>query len=447
MKIDPSHCHIFNIEGDTIMALSSGGLYILDDIAAATVQCGAENPEEAGSILKNTFDSEAVKEAYLEIETLLKTPVRDHRCTPLKRELRALCLNITHKCNLACDYCFASEITGDNAQTMTLDVIKASLDFLFSKSEGVKKLQADFFGGEPLLAFDLVKEAVQYAKCLEKRFDKTIQFTLTTNGVLLNKEVVRFLYDNKINLIISLDGCREINDLHRKFKDGTGSYEKIIDNIMYAVKAMDPDSYYIRGTFTAQNMNLPETLKFYQNMGFKNVSLEPVTSTEDRNYAIKDEHLKELKEQYVKSAKWMINEDIRFFHFNLEMDNPLCLTRRITGCGAGVEYMGVDPLGDLYPCHQFIENSQFKMGNVFEGIHREDLVESFDKAVIYNKEGCISCWAKFYCGGGCHYKQYSQTGSFYKTSQTDCRLFRERMESALWYNAIKRKKGLSVKKS
>lgn len=430
--------HIFTVHGETMMSPASGELFVLDDLAEALLESGAASSEEAIEKLTPRFDSLSVEKAYKELNFILNRPIKDHSRDNPPRQLRALCLNITHRCNLACTYCFAEKLTEQNAVSMTPEVIRQSFDFLFEKSGDVKRLQVDFFGGEPLIVWDRVKEGVEYARSLEKKYDKYVLFTLTTNATLLTGEIIDFIKDNNISLILSLDGEEKIHDFHRRYRSGKGSFDIVLNNIEEVKRKLGKNDYYIRGTFTSQTSDILSTLKFYNKEGFYNVSLEPVSTTEKTAYSIDESHLESLSDSYRDAAKWMLDKDMSFYHFNLEMDNPLCLTRRITGCGAGVEYMAVDPRGDLYPCHQFIENESFKIGNVFTGIEDSHMVEDFQKSTFYAKDFCRDCWARFYCGGGCHYQQYSTTGSITKPSPFYCKLFKSRLETALWFNMKKR---------
>ncbi len=430
--------HIFTVHGDTLMSVVSGELFVLDDLAKALMECGAESAEEAVEKIGSHFPAQSIEKAYRELNYILSRPVKDHSNDNPPRNLRALCLNITHRCNLACTYCFAEKLTEQNAASMTSEVVRQSFDFLFENSGDIKRLQVDFFGGEPLLAWDRVKEGVEYARRLEKKFDKYVLFTLTTNATLLNDEIIDFIKSNNMSLILSLDGEEKIHDFHRRYRSGKGSFNNVLNNINKVMQRLGKNDYYIRGTFTSQTLDILSILKFYKESGFYNVSLEPVSTMEKTEYSLDESCLESLQASYKEAAKWMLDKDISFFHFNLEMDNPLCLTRRITGCGAGVEYLAVDPVGDLYPCHQFIENNKFRIGNVFTGIDRPDVVNSFCKSTFYEKELCSDCWARFYCGGGCHYQQYSTTGSIHKPSNFYCKLFKGRLETALWYNMKKR---------
>jgi len=437
MKLTRNDYHTFVVFDDTLTALASGEVFILDDMAKALLKSEANSEKEAVKLLSSRFSPEMIINAYCEMNQILSRPIKNHENYRPPRKLRALCLNITHRCNLACEYCFAGKLTNEHAPSMTWEVVRAAFDFLFCESEGVRKLQVDFFGGEPLLVFDRVKEAVKYGRSLEKKFDKSIQFTLTTNATLMGDEIIDFIRENNISLILSLDGRKKQHDLYRRYRGGKGSFDIVLNNIERVKRRSGKNDYYIRGTFTSNTLDILSTLKFYNEMGYYNVSIEPVASRENSGYALGQKHLKTLLSRYREAAKWMLDKPLNFYHFDLEMNNPLCLTRRITGCGAGVEYMAVDPLGDLYPCHQFIDG-KFKLGNVFTGVESRAITEVFRNSTIYDKERCSSCWARFYCGGGCHFTQYLESGSIKRPSSFHCKLFRERLEVALWYNVKKR---------
>jgi uncharacterized protein len=447
--------HIFQVNSDTLLALPGGEVFLLDDIARDLINSSAKTINEAKKRLSGRYAGPEITKAFEEIKTIFARPVKDHRNDSPCRKLRALCLNVTHKCNLACTYCFARDLTRDQAISMPVSIAKKALEFLAKESGDINRLQVDFFGGEPLLAKETVFNAVEHARSIEKATQKKFLFTLTTNAVLLDEEIVEFVKSNRMSLILSLDGRELVNDLHRRGRrdacaprggaSGGGSFESVIKNIRMAKSCLRSDDYYIRGTFTSENLDILDTLRFYDEEGFGNVSLEPVSARDSASYSIKTEHLERLMKSYQDAAAWMLGKKMKFFHFNLETENPLCLTRRITGCGAGVEYLAVDPLGDLYPCHQFIGQDSFRMGNVISGIGEEDVAKIFKKSTIYSKEGCDVCWARFYCGGGCHFQQYLASGDISKPSRLHCDIFMGRLEVALWYNAMKELKDSPAK--
>ncbi|MCE1245622.1 MAG: SPASM domain-containing protein [Firmicutes bacterium] len=394
----------------------------------------------AGDAVNTVYTSEEIAEARGELERILCRKIKDHSGDTPPRQLRAICLNVTHRCNLACEYCFAGKVVDKCAPSMDSAIVRQSIDFLIRESGDVPRLQVDFFGGEPLLVFPLVKEGIIYGEQRAAETGKRIGFTLTTNAVLLNDEVIDFVKEHNVSLILSLDGDRDANDAHRKTHNGDGSFDVVFKNISKVKEKLNKNQYYVRGTFTSKTPEIHSALEFYDKQGFYNVSLEPVTSEDGTGYALREQDMPTLLDSYNKAAQWMLDRDMQFFHFNLEMDNPLCLTRRITGCGAGVEYMAVDPGGNLYPCHQFIEMQGYSIGDVFNGISNDKLIETFRQSTIYQKEGCSDCWARFYCGGGCHFRHFSENGDINRPSSLSCRLFTKRLETALWYNVKKREK-------
>lgn len=427
--------HHFQVNGDSLLSLSTGEVFLLDDLGADLIRSGKTTALEAVEALKGSYDADKIATAFTELSKILSRPPADHSSHNPPRMLRALCLNVTHRCNLACGYCFAERLTGDRACDMTGETAGKALDFLFEKSHGVNRLQVDFFGGEPLMVIDVVKDAVKHGRILEKNSEKQFLFTLTTNATLLTPEIIDFIEENRISLILSLDGPEGVNDKFRKYRNGGGSFSQIIKNIRSVRDRLKPDDYYIRGTYTAETPDILETLKFFDSEGFYNVSLEPVSASGDKSYAFSEESLREILDSYHKAARWMLDKNLKFYHFNLETDNPLCLTRRITGCGAGVEYMAVDPAGDLYPCHQFVEFENFRLGSVYRGIENREMSDLFRNSTLYGKEGCGSCWARFYCGGGCHFQHFITNGSIDKPARFQCDIFKGRLEGALWYNA------------
>jgi uncharacterized protein len=430
--------HIFTLHGDTILNLPSGELFLLDELAAELIRYAECLSEDLMSKFSEKYELCDIEKARKEMEYVLSRPVKDHRNTKMPRALRAMCLNITHKCNLACTYCFAERLTDENAGTMTPEIVRRALDYLCMESEDVSRLQVDFFGGEPLLAFDLVKEGTAYGRKLETKYDKKFQFTLTTNALLLNDDVIDFVREQNMSLILSFDGPVEMHDLFRSTRSGKGSHEAVLRNIRKVRDNLDPADYYIRGTFTSQTLDIKRILEYYLDEGFRNVSLEPVSSPENQPFALTEEHRDNIIRQYHEIAAWLVDKPMNFYHFNLEMDNPLCLTRRITGCGAGVEYVAVDPEGNIYPCHQFIEDSRYLMGNVLQKGRSAEITEYYRNSTIYEKENCEKCWARFYCSGGCHFQHFIKNGDINKPSKLYCDIFKGRLEAALWFNVRRR---------
>ncbi len=319
---------------------------------------------------------------------------------------------------------------------MSLEVGKKALDYLVKHSGARRNLEVDFFGGEPLMNFNLVKELVQYGRSLEQEYNKNFRFTITTNGVLLDDEKIDYINENMSNVVLSLDGRKEVNDNMRKTISGEGSYDIILPKFKKMVEKRGDKDYYIRGTFTSNNIDFSkDALDFYNN-GFKKISIEPVVTSEEMDYALREEHLQLVLDEYEKFSKEYINikkmdKDFYFFHFMIDLKQGPCIIKRAVGCGAGSEYMAVTPEGDLYPCHQFVGEEGFKIGTVFDGVENTSLREKFKKANVYNKEECRECWARFYCSGGCHANSYHAHKDLSKAYKLGCEMEKKRIECAI----------------
>lgn len=355
--------------------------------------------------------------------------------------VKALCLHIAHDCNLACKYCFAEEgeYKGRRA-LMSYEVGKQALDFLVASSGNRRNLEVDFFGGEPLMNFDVVKDLVAYGRQLEKQHNKKFRFTLTTNGILLNDEIMEFLNKEISNVVLSLDGRREVNDFMRPCRNNKGSYDLIVDKFIKLAQSRNQTNYYVRGTFTHHNLDFCEDVKHLADLGFKQISVEPVVAPESEGYAIKEEDLPLLFDEYDKLARLMIERRkekraFNFFHFMIDLSGGPCVAKRLSGCGSGTEYLAVTPWGDLYPCHQFVGQEEFLMGNVFEGIKNTALRDEFLACNVYSKEKCRGCFAKFYCSGGCAANSFNFTGNINDTYDIGCELQRKRVECAIMLKA------------
>ena len=351
--------------------------------------------------------------------------------------IKALCLHIAHTCNLNCEYCFASQgkYHGERA-LMPLEVGKRAIDFLIENSGTRHNLEVDFFGGEPLMNFDVVKQIVKYAREQEKIHNKNFRFTLTTNGVLIDDDVIDFANKEMNNVVLSLDGRKEIHDLTRKTITGKGSYELIVPKFKRFVESRNGKSYYIRGTFTHNNVDFTKDIFHMADLGFKELSMEPVVCNPKEPYALTEEDLPALYEQYEILAKEMIErnkkgEGFTFYHYMLDLENGPCIYKRISGCGSGTEYMAVTPWGDLYPCHQFVGDEKYKLGDIFNGVNNTEVRDSFKLCNAYAREGCRDCWAKLYCSGGCSANSYHATGDIKGIYEYGCKLFKKRIECAI----------------
>lgn len=345
--------------------------------------------------------------------------------------LKALCLNAAHMCNMNCRYCFAAQGDfGMQPGLMELEVAKRAVDFLIAHSAGRRHLEIDFFGGEPLLAADMLRQLVKYCRSLEATHGKEFAFTLTTNGLLLNKDIIDWVIDNNIGVILSLDGRPEVHDHYRPLKNGSGSYEAVLPKIKAMVEA-NPVSCYVRGTFTRQNLDFAEDCRHLFQLGFNSISLEPAVGP-DNGFAIQKDDLPRVIEEYDRLVDILAEYEasgrkVHFYHFNLDMQKGPCLAKRLTGCGAGVEYLTVTPQGDLYPCHQLVGEEGFWMGNVSGGQPDPDIKQRFSQCQVHDKE-CAWCWARYYCGGGCLAQAYLQNGSLKQPHEVSCKMHRKRVE-------------------
>ena len=355
--------------------------------------------------------------------------------------VKALCLHIAHDCNLACKYCFAEEgeYKGRRA-LMSYEVGKQALDFLVANSGERRNLEVDFFGGEPLMNFQVVKDLVLYGRELEKVHDKKFRFTLTTNGILLDDDIMEFANREMSNVVLSIDGRKDINDMMRPSRNGKGSYEIIMPKFQKFAESRNQDNYYVRGTFTRNNLDFSEDVKHLADLGFKQISVEPVVAPPEEPYALREEDLPVLFEEYDKLAKFIIErkregKDFNFFHFMIDLSGGPCVAKRLSGCGSGTEYLAVAPWGDLYPCHQFVGMPEFLMGNVFEGVKRADIQEEFKQCNVYSKEKCKKCFAKFYCSGGCAANSYNCHGTINDCYDIGCELQKKRVECAIMIKA------------
>lgn len=358
-----------------------------------------------------------------------------------KTVVKALCLHIAHDCNLACRYCFAEEGEYHGRRAlMSLEVGKKALDFLIHNSGSRRNLEVDFFGGEPLMNWQVVKDLVAYGREKEKLYDKHFRFTVTTNGVLLNDEIQEFINQEMDNVVLSLDGRKEINDKMRPFRNGKGSYDLIVPKFQRLADSRNQERYYVRGTFTRNNLDFSNDILHFADLGLKQMSIEPVVGEETDPYAIRKEDLPQIMEEYDKLAKIMIEREKRgkgfnFFHFMIDLEGGPCISKRLSGCGSGTEYLSVTPWGDFYPCHQFVGREEFLMGNVDEGITKPEIADEFRGCSVYSKEKCKTCFAKFYCSGGCMANAYNFHGTIHDAYDIGCEMQRKRVECAIMMKA------------
>lgn len=415
---------------------------LLEELLSQAEITGFDQKEDALVHLINEVleDVEQLKQdGALFTKDIYETYIKDFKSR--STVVKALCLHIAHDCNLACRYCFAEE--GEykgHRELMSYEVGKQALDFLIANSGKRRNLEVDFFGGEPLMNFQVVKDLVKYGRGLEAIHNKKFRFTLTTNGVLLNDDIMEFANQEMSNVVLSIDGRKEINDQMRPSRNGRGSYELIVPKFKKLAESRNQTDYYVRGTFTHNNLDFSEDVKHLADLGFKQISVEPVVALPEEPYAIKEEDLPKLFEEYDKLAKLMLEykkegKDFNFFHFMIDLTGGPCVAKRLSGCGSGTEYLAVTPWGDLYPCHQFVGEEQYLMGNVFEGVKTPDMVQEFKHCNVYSKEKCRDCFAKFYCSGGCAANSFKFHGDINDAYDIGCELQKKRVECAIMLKA------------
>ena len=435
-----------------VLDVNSGSVHVVDEIVYDMVGLLDEgkSEEEILTALKDRYQEEDIKTALEECAVLKKEQmlftedVYEKAIDSFKDRptvVKALCLHIAHDCNLACRYCFAEEgeYHGRRAM-MSYEVGKQALDFLIANSGNRKNLEVDFFGGEPLMNWKVVKDLVAYGRSQEKIHNKHFRFTLTTNGVLLNDEIMEFANKEMANVVLSIDGRKEVHDYMRPFRKGKGSYDLIVPKFQKFAESRNQEKYYVRGTFTHNNLDFSKDVLHLADLGFKQISVEPVVSLPEEPYAIKEEDIPVICAEYDKLAAEMVKRhregnDFNFFHFMIDLTGGPCVYKRLSGCGSGTEYLAVTPWGDLYPCHQFVGEEGFLLGNVFEGIKNTDLVDEFKCCNVYAKEKCRNCFARFYCSGGCAANSYKFHGSINDAYDIGCELQKKRIECAIMIKA------------
>lgn len=434
-----------------VLDVCSGAVHVVDDVVYDVIALYEQkNLPEILKELSASYKEEDIKEAYEEIEELKEEGLlfaedeyKEYVIDFKKRQtvVKALCLHIAHDCNLACQYCFAGkgEYHGDKS-LMSLEVGKKAIDFLIQNSGNRRNLEVDFFGGEPLMNFEVVKGIVAYGRSLEEKYNKKFRFTLTTNGMLLNDEVMEFANKEMSNVVLSVDGRKEVNDRMRPTPNGKGSYDIFMPKFLKLAELRNQTNYYVRGTCTHYNLDFSKDVLHLADLGFKQISVEPVVSLPDEPYAIKEEDLPILFEQYDILAKELIKRKkegngFNFFHFMIDLEQGPCVAKRLSGCGSGVEYLAVTPWGDLYPCHQFVGEEDYLIGNLDEGITNEALRDEFKLCNVYAKEKCKNCFARFYCSGGCAANSYKFHGSILDAYDIGCELQKKRIECAIMIKA------------
>jgi len=442
--------HSFRQNGyNIVLDAASGSVHVVDEVAYDVIN--AYEREDKEQILKSVCEkhgitAEEALECIADVEEIKargklfsEDTFKPNANILAKRDsvIKALCLHVAHTCNLDCEYCFAAQgkYRGERA-LMSYDVGRRALDFLVENSGTRHNLEVDFFGGEPLMNFDVVKRLVEYARDIEEKCGKHFRFTLTTNGMLIDDDVIDFCNREMDNVVLSLDGRKEVHDRFRKTAGGNGSFDVIVPKFKKLVDARKNGSYYMRGTFTHFNPDFTEDIATMLDLGFDELSMEPVVCPPTDKYALTDEDKEILYGQYEKLADMMIErrkagKPFTFYHYMLDLDGGPCIYKRISGCGSGTEYLAVTPTGELYPCHQFVGNKDYLMGDIWQGVTRTDIRDKFKKCNAYSRKECEECWARLYCSGGCAANAYNSTGDINGTYAYGCDLFKKRIECAI----------------
>ena len=443
-----------------VLDVNSGSVHVVDEVSYEVIRLLDQGADEGGILaeLSGTWPEAELKEAYRECmqlkeagvlftDDVYEEAVLDFKARPTV--VKALCLHIAHDCNLACKYCFAEEGEYHGRRAlMSFEVGKLALDYLIAHSGSRRNLEVDFFGGEPLMNWQVVKDLVAYGREQEKKFDKNFRFTLTTNGVLLNDEIMEFCNREMANVVLSLDGRKEVHDRMRPFRSGQGSYDLVVPKFQKFVASRGNSRYYVRGTFTHYNLDFAKDVLHYVDLGFTELSMEPVVAPADADYAIREEDLPRIMEEYDSLAGAMVEREkqgkgFRFFHFMIDLTGGPCVYKRMSGCGSGTEYLAVTPWGDFYPCHQFVGEEKFLLGNVYDGIVRNDIVDEFKCCNVYTKPKCRDCFARYYCSGGCAANSYHFHGTINDAYDIGCELQRKRVECAIMIKAALADQGIA----
>lgn len=448
--------HTFTALGQYLAAdVNSGAVHVLDKLTYDLLTLIGEGPIGEGRIPQTLVEQlpqyapAELEEGWQELRVLqnagLLFTTDDYldpeaaMALPKAAVVKALCLHVSHDCNLRCRYCFAS--TGDfgtgHRMTMGFETAKKAIDWVVAKSGKRRNIEIDFFGGEPLMAMDTVKRTVEYARSLEKENDKVFRFTITTNGILLDDETIDYINREMSNVVLSLDGRQEINDRMRPTVNGKGSYEVIVPKFQKLVAGRGTKDYYVRGTFTRERLDFAQDVLHMGDLGFRHVSVEPCSGPANDPFAIRKEDLSRVEEEYETLAQALRDrKDINFFHFNVDLAQGPCVIKRLRGCGAGCEYVAITPDGDIYPCHQFVGKEEFRMGSVHDGSFDMEISGQFAQQNVYTRPACRECWARFYCSGGCSASNLLVNGDIISSNEVACAMERKRLECAIALNAI-----------
>ncbi len=442
-----------------VLDVESGGVHVVDKLTYELLDhieppLSPKCPEKAKLALLGLYTAEEIDSSYEELYELYEQGIlfsiddyRQFAENMAPSPVKAMCLHIAHDCNLRCEYCFAS--TGDfgkGRKLMDFDTGKRAIDFLLENSGDRTNLELDFFGGEPLMNFDVVRQIVEYARSREQEYGKRFRFTITTNGVLIDKDKIDFINREMSNVVLSIDGRKEVNDRMRKHRNGSGSYDTIVERYVELCKARDFQDYYVRGTFTGYNLDFTKDVMHLYDLGFDQISVEPAVTEQTLPYAITEEDLPTVFAEYERLALELLKLErkraetgegkyLNFFHFMLDLDQGPCAIKRLRGCGCGNEYVAITPDGDIYPCHQFVGLEDWKMGNLFDKSFDLQRKEYFAKANIYTKQDCSTCWAKFYCSGGCNANNLIYAGDVLKPHKLACEMQKKRLECAIMVKA------------
>lgn len=450
--------HQYKLGGlNIVMDICSGAIHAVDDVTYDLIEAyESEEKDAIVSKLSKQYElpAEEILEIYDDITELKEAGKLFTKDTfePMAGELKArtsgvvkaLCLHIAHTCNLNCSYCFASQgkYHGDRA-LMSFEVGKRALDFLVENSGTRHNLEVDFFGGEPLMNFQVVKDLVAYARSIEKEKNKNFRFTLTTNGMLVDDDVIDFANKEMSNVVLSLDGRKEIHDKYRVDYAGNGSWEKIVPKFQKFVESRGGKNYYMRGTFTHANPDFMKDIQTMLDLGFTELSMEPVVSSPDDESALTEDDKVIVMKQYEELAELMLERNregrpFTFYHYMIDLEGGPCIYKRISGCGSGTEYMAVTPWGDLYPCHQFVGDDKYRLGDIWKGVENTEIQNEFASCNVYARSECRDCWARLYCSGGCAANAYHSTGSVKGIYEYGCDLFKKRLECAIMVEVAKK---------
>ena len=446
--------HKYKLNGyNIVLDVHSGGVHVVDELTYDMLDNVAppfaeECPPSVVEKLSRFYDKEDILSCYEEVKELYNEKIlyseddyEKYAKYSVAAPVKAMCLLVTMDCNLRCEYCFASQ--GDYAmgrKIMSFETGKKALDFLLENSGDRENLEVDFFGGEPLMNWDTVKQLVEYGRSKEKEYNKKFRFTITTNGLLLDEEKMDFINKEMSNVVMSIDGRKEVNDRVRKRVDGSGCYDKITEKYLQLAKKRDFENYYVRGTFTKYNLDFAKDVFHLNELGFDQISVEPVVSESSEKYAVTEHDLPAVFKEYETLAKLILESrkngnKFNFFHFMLDLDQGPCAIKRLRGCGSGNEYVAITSDGDIYPCHQFVGYEDYLMGNLYTGEFNTEMKKEFAAAHIYSKEDCKKCWAKFYCSGGCNANNYIYTGNILTSHKLSCELEKKRLECAIMIKA------------